>query len=281
MLGIKKVSIISFFILCLTFICILFSPPANTNSTGAPPAKTGSPADVSNCSDCHASFPQTIQGILTSNIPSSGYIPGNIYTITVSLTNSGFSGINKYGFQVSPQDSLGNALGTLIITDIAQTKIVGNGNYITHTMNGNLPDSVGFKTWKFNWQAPIAGTDSVTFYGSFLLANGNGVNTGDQGLLSVLKVAENTTGIKEIINKLNLNIFPNPTQSVFEIKTPKEIYTQSFSLIIYNVLGEKVLYKQYNNADKLEVNTENWGKGIYTVTLNSFDKDYTAKLIVQ
>jgi hypothetical protein len=50
--------------------------------TGAPPSKTGSPGDGSNCTECHGGTPSTVAGWITSNIPVNGYTPGQTYQIT-------------------------------------------------------------------------------------------------------------------------------------------------------------------------------------------------------
>jgi len=124
---------------------------------GAPAAKTGSPGDGANCTECHGGTATTTAGLITSNIPASGYIPGQTYQITATnnLTGSG-----KYGFEVSPQNVAGTQLGTLVAG--AGTQLVGGTKYVTHS-NANSSTH----TWTFNWIAPTAGTGAVTFYGAF------------------------------------------------------------------------------------------------------------------
>jgi len=125
--------------------------------TGAPPAKTGSPGDGSNCTECHGGTATSVTGWITSNIPSGGYTPGQTYQITATnqLTGSG-----KFGFEVSPQNAAGTLLGTLAAGTNSQ--LVGSNKYVTHT-NANTTVS----SWTFNWTAPAAGTGTVTFYGAF------------------------------------------------------------------------------------------------------------------
>jgi hypothetical protein len=149
------------------------------NPTGAPPAKTGSPGDGSNCTECHGGSPTNIAGWITSNIPGSGYVAGQTYQITAtnSLTNAG-----KMGFEVSPQNAAGTLLGTL--TPGTGTKLVGSGKYVTHS-NANTTTN----TWTFNWTAPTAGTGTVTFYGAFARGKPGPVN------LSTLVVQEATVAL--------------------------------------------------------------------------------------
>lgn len=125
--------------------------------SGAPAAKTGSPGDGANCSECHGQTATTTAGLITSNIPAAGYSPGQTYQITAtnSLTGSG-----KFGFEVSPQNQAGAQLGTLVAG--SGSKLVGGTKYVTHS-NANSTTN----TWSFGWIAPAAGTGAVTFYGAF------------------------------------------------------------------------------------------------------------------
>ncbi len=125
--------------------------------TGAPAAKTGSPGDGSNCTECHGGTPTTVAGWITSNIPAGGYTPGQTYQITAS---NQLTGTGKFGFEVSPQNAAGTLLGTLAAGTNSQ--LVGSNKYVTHT-SANTSNS----TWTFNWTAPVAGTGQVTFYGAF------------------------------------------------------------------------------------------------------------------
>ena len=84
-MNIYKKTIISSLVLAVGTICIsdLLSP-AHSNAGGAPIGKTGSPGDGSNCTGCHSGVATTSAGLITSNVPVTGYIPGNTYTITAT-----------------------------------------------------------------------------------------------------------------------------------------------------------------------------------------------------
>jgi hypothetical protein len=125
--------------------------------SGAPEAKTGSPGDAGLCTDCHGGTATTTAGLITSNIPAEGYVPGTTYQITA--TNP-ITGTGRMGFEVSPQNVAGALLGTLIAGSGSQLN--GSGKYVTHA-SANTTTS----TWTFSWVAPVAGTGSVTFYGAF------------------------------------------------------------------------------------------------------------------
>ena len=151
---------------------------------GAPVAVTGSTGDGASCAstNCHRGAVNTASGWITSNIPVGGYIPGQTYQITA--TNS-VTGSGNYGFEVSPQNTVGALLGTL--TAGTNSKLVGTGKYVTQSTS-----STSVRVWTFPWRAPVAGTGNVTFYGAFAR------NTTDPTTLSNLSLAEQTsTGIIE------------------------------------------------------------------------------------
>ena len=130
-------------------------------------------------SGCHsgtAVFADTSIAKITSNIPSTGYVPGQTYTFTATVNKPGYV---RYGFEASPQDSVGNYKGTMIVTNTTKTKITGT-KYITHTTSGNSNSS-----WSWNWIAPALGSGQVKMSGALMAANNNGGTSGD----SVYKIS--------------------------------------------------------------------------------------------
>lgn len=87
-----------------SIVFIEFSAPAGANGGGAPSAKTGSPGDGGNCTSCHSGAATTQAGLITSDVPLTGYVPGTTYTITGTITTNG---VTEYGFQISPQSTSG------------------------------------------------------------------------------------------------------------------------------------------------------------------------------
>ncbi len=202
---------------------IIYSADVKTghgNPSGAPAGASGSPADggIANgtCtqSNCHNGSTVAQTGMITSDIPNTGYVPGATYTINASIVASGRV---RFGFEVSPQDASGNKMGTIIITNSTETKTLSVGKYITHKTGGN--SGTDSRTWSFNWTAPVAGSGDVTFYGSLMAANNNGSESGDNVFASTLTVSENTTptGVEENQALAGLKIYPNPNNGSFKL----------------------------------------------------------------
>lgn len=124
--------------------------------SGSPAGYTNSPGDGKNCTQCHGGSASPVTGWITSDIPAEGYTAGTTYNLTVTVSGSGHK-----GFEVSPQNTAGDQLGTLIAG--SGSNLTGGTKYVTH----NSDPTSNPATWTFQWMAPAAGTGEVTFFGAF------------------------------------------------------------------------------------------------------------------
>lgn len=144
---------------------------------------TGSPGE-STCRSCHTTYALNSGGgsitIQNSAMPGNEYVPGQTYTMSVTIAQSG---INLFGFGLEALNASGDNGGTLNITDPASTQIrtavVGGitRRNVVHTSNGGA--GIGSKTFNFSWTAPAVGSGSVTFYFSGIASNANTFSSGD------------------------------------------------------------------------------------------------------
>jgi hypothetical protein len=241
-----------------------FSVPAGANATGAPAGNTGSPGDGTNCTSCHTGSPSTQAGLITSTVPNTGYVPGQTYTITGSITASGKT---KFGFQISPQNTAGVLKGTMAITNSTNTQLVSSGKYVTHKFAGTSFPS-GTATWSFDWTAPAAGSGDVTFYGSFNATNSNSTTTGDAITLSSLVVPENlSTGIEALAASVSVAVYPNPfVDDVFIKNSANEAAMMDVSVIDINGKVVKSVSQLKSGAS---VNLQELATGVYTLRIET------------
>ena len=192
-----------FFIpICIGLSIFFYPTTSNSNDDGSVGGKTGSPNDIGNCMGCHTNA-QTGQGAeVTTNIPSTGYEPGNTYNIT-AMVNLGIGFGDPKGFEVTCEANTTNTKAGLFgTTDPTNTQVINNGTAVTHTAAGN-----SLNTWTFNWVAPISGTGEITFYGAFIEAGYPlGSNLGDYLTLSTLSISEfiSPSAIGEYTNEKSL-----------------------------------------------------------------------------
>jgi hypothetical protein len=245
---------------------------------GAAPGYTGSPGDsLKNCTACHGGVAVTVEDWITSDIPADGYVPGMTYTITA--TNKEF-GATRFGFEISPQDTIGNLMGSMAITDNVRTKLVGGTKYITYTENG--VEGVDSLSWSFKWTAPKS-IEDVTFYGGFN-SNFDGHKGGDQTFLSTLTVKRNKAlDIPEVSNLKAVKIYPNPTYDYIivnlNVRTACNIVVditdmngKQVSLLMNNKVNSGTFNQQF------EINT--LAKGNYLVRINANGKVSAQRLSI-
>ena len=78
-----------------------------------------------------------------------------------------------------------------------------------------------------------------------------------------------------------IHFFPNPTKEYIDITSDKRLYGEC-NAKIYNMLGEIVLYQDYNSfGDKQQMNVENLVPGAYIIEFTNNDKTNQHKLIIE
>ena len=241
------------------------------NTGGSPGGRTGSPGDGSSCVACHTSFSLnsgTGTSTITSNIPAAGYVPGQTYTITGSITESG---INKFGFEMTAEKDADNSkVGAIVITDATNTKAVGS-SAVTHKTAGTA--GTGSKSWSFDWTAPSAGAGDVTIYGAFNASNSGSNSSSDRIYTASLSVSEDApTGLVENNKSINTTIFPNPVKSSFEISTNELIN----NVVVYDVDG-KIMNNVIQNSDMFDATR--LASGIYFVEIKTEENLIIKKIV--
>jgi hypothetical protein len=265
------------FVISLVFI-LLLATSLMMKKDGAAPGYTGSPGDsLKNCTACHGGNAYNVDNWIVSNIPSSGYVPGATYTITA--TNREF-GATRFGFEISPQDSSGNLMGSMVITDLVRTKFVGNDKYITYTENG--VEGTDSAVWSFNWVAPKSEKD-VVFYGGFN-SNVDGHKGGDKTYLSTLTVKRNKAlGVNNVIINEAARIYPNPSFEFITIefetlesgRAIAQVYDMS-GKVVSDLLDEDVEVGEF----KRRFTIENIASGEYLIVVKINGETYSKRVTI-
>lgn len=208
---------------------------------------------------------------ITTDIPVTGYVPGNTYTINVGGDGRGKS---KFGFELAAENSVGNTLGTLAPSLTGREQLKSNGQ-ITHTSSGNT-GAMGSFGWQASWTAPTTGSGDVKFSVSVLFANGNNNNSGDSTRVSSLTISEDVTvGVNEINNSEIKSLYPNLVVKDLNI----ELNSGGESIIsIVNEVGKVVKSeKLYGELSRLDLS--DLPKGVYVVSVEKNGKRFTQAII--
>ena len=241
-----------------------------SNPSGAPAQASGGPVEGgSTCAQggCHSGTPTAKANIISSDIPTTGYMAGTTYNITVTVAGSGAK-----GFQVSAQKSDGSSyLGTL--TAGTGSRIMPT-SYVTHSSSKSSSSAV----WTFKWKAPAKGTGPVDFYGAFAVTR----FTTYTDKYTVQESAK--SGILESAANFNLNVYPNPLQEninlSFDLQENAAVSAQLISLdgkSSFDLYSSNLASGNHNlNLSK----PEGLQAGIYFLQLNLDNKQVVKKVFV-
>jgi len=260
----------------LSIILLVFGS-SFLHSGGSHGAKTGSPDDGNNCTQCHIGSAQlAASSWISTDIPIYGYIGGKTYNITLTGVDEN---VVRFGFEFTAEDSNNAKVGSYTITNTTETKLVNSDNAVTHTGNGFTPDNDSSKTWSFNWTAPSSGTGDIKFYAALLAANGNMSTSGDITYLTSLEITED---IASNITTSDLNnqvkLFPTLVEKSINIELNSNLQLNSFSL--YSINGQRVFQKSISTNNKLyKFNLTNLNRGIYIININTTEGIISKKFI--
>jgi hypothetical protein len=244
--------------------------------------RTGSPVANGTCSACHSggSFSAAVSATVTDagGNTVTTYVPGQTYTVTFSVTGSGASG---YAMQAAILDANNANAGDFLsnsTTNTQLTTVAASGiEYLEHQ---GLQAAGSFVA---TWQAPTAGTGTVTLYGVGLAANGNGGTSGDQ-VTSPIQLAlteDNSTNVNNIEGEIALfDVYPIPNQGNFTLKNNSQ--ETDFQLQIVNMAGQVVAAQQLNLAQNATQTLDfpNLVPGMYTVVLEGANLRQVQQMMV-
>ena len=138
------------------------------NSGGPNQGYAHNAPNFNNCTNCHSGTVNSGDGNVTFTGLPEAYIPGETYSIGVTVTGSNERG---YGFQAIAQS--GNEVSGELSLNSSSEDTEINGNYVQHSSRTTSG------SWVFNWVAPSSDEGDVTFSASGLATGGNNGNGGD------------------------------------------------------------------------------------------------------
>lgn len=232
------------------------------NSGGSPGQRTGSAVDgAKTCATqggCHAnaSAPILKQDMITTDIPATGYVPGESYKITLNPTKAGAS---RWGFEMMVQNSSNEASGAFV-SNTDGNIVSGNTDRITHKFaSGAGGDS---KTWVLDWTAPTTADGDLQIFASVLAANGNGNTGGDQLIIDTLDISVNATASLSSVVSQEIVLYPNPVVSELHIKG----FDGSNAVIsVFDMMGKEVIAMPFERV----VSVRDLPSGNYTLKVAS------------
>jgi len=219
---------------------------------------------------CHGGGHTLQAGIITTNIPMSGYTPGTTYRINVAGTSGTGT---KFGFELAAENASNATAGTLTPASTgAREKIRSNG-HATHTSVGNI-GTMGAFGWQLDWVAPASGTGVVKFSTAVLVANNNGGTAGDATIRFNTTTNEASANSITEITSDNTKLYPNPIENHLNIFSDN---TAVNYLSVMNVEGKIVFETSISSVDRVDLSQLK--KGIYFATIKSNKANFTQRVI--
>ncbi|MCF8357998.1 MAG: T9SS type A sorting domain-containing protein [Prolixibacteraceae bacterium] len=247
----------------ILFVVLVLASVAFISGTlyhaGSPGKKTGSPLDGSTCTQCHSGTAIEAE-MISTDIPETGYLPGETYTVTLS---SNYAEAARFGFEITAENEA-EKTGTFIITDEATTKLTNGDQAVTHKSGGTTPEE-GSISWSFEWTAPETNSGDISFYAVVNAANGNGSTSGDQIITSILSVPSATTGILNTALNNGLKVYPNPASGYVNIESQHDI--TKVALIDLN--GKVIHQEEFSARDQALFNFPTTANGLHFVQVFS------------
>lgn len=246
---------------------------------GAPPGYTGSPLDGKTCaiSSCHGGNATPVTGWITSNIPSTGYVAGEIYTVSVTATEIDRI---KFGFELSPQTSIGEEVGTLI--ENSETQLRGGGKYITHLNTST--SGTDYRTWTFDWAAPLTqGIGNFAFYAAFNCTNADNSTSGDIVYKSYLDVIEDPAVVvsEDIIDSENFTtVFFDRLSDKLILEFNALFNEEDYTVRVFNLSGELIIEASSQHSQKLVLDVSELNSGVCIVVIKNKQQLILSKSIL-
>ncbi len=257
---------------------------SQTNSNGSFFINPSGAPGFNTCaqSGCHGGTVNSGPGsvVIATNIPTSGYVPGEIYQITVTVNSGGSNGV-RYGFAASAANSANQQIGGFSVIN-NQTQIRLNGQLVSHTTAGNA-GGVPAKEYVFNWTAPVQGTGFVTFYTSGLSANGNGTTSGDEVYTGSLAIIENTSAsVAEKVWNEKFSVYPNPASNFVNIELSLKNVETTTTYRIIDLTGKTIVSANINHSEYFRIEFPSHIKsGMYLIEVENGKSVFRKKILVE
>jgi hypothetical protein len=152
-------------------------------------------------------------------------------------------------------------------------------------------DSLGMLTWQYCYGG--LGTEYI-YRGVYQKSDYNyvitigtetdewqcNINTGNPDL-RVVELYDTTVGVDEkVSNTSDVEIYPNPTNSILNIELPKKFSFSNATLEILNIDGKTLLHKKLTSVF-LQIDVAELNNGLYFVKIQNNEKLITKKVIIQ
>ncbi len=130
--------------------------------------------------------------------------------------------------------------------------------------------------WQYVNTSNIGQVDSIKFVMQSSDVGSFGINTPLFFSLDNFTTSQSFVGINEISKTLNVEVYPNPTNGILNIKNNSD---SKITATIYNQLGQQLNSLELKSNNN-QINFNNFNKGIYFINLTDEKNTITKKIIL-
>lgn len=252
---------------------------------------TGSPGETT-CTSCH--FQSTNSGSISISaspaIVASKYVPGQTYTITITLKHPT---LIEFGFGceiVNGTTAAAIDAGWIyLILNQGTSSGYNPGNGRKNVIHGVPSAGTGIgpftKTFKFQWVAPNSGPAIICVAG--IAVNGDNDVTGDFTKTASWSLTAGSVTSTMPIDKefFDLTVYPNPSSSEITVKYGL-INDGKMKATLYNLQGKEIsvlfnIYQSSGISSKTILLPNDISAGIYLLKLSFNGEDVSEKMIIK
>lgn len=275
----------SFLLIGFSIAAVCITWPSFSYKNGPDAGLTNAPGE-STCVDCHNSSP--LDGgpgtatIDVNNLSTTYYPGGGEVVVNIAVQQKY---INGFGFEITALDDQGNKAGSFSVPSGVGAKIITkNGKeYVTHSKPGGSNQTA---SWDIKWTPPATDIGNVTMYASFVSADLDGTNQGDDVYTDSRDLAPDATGITKLdAKKWNLEVSPNPsTEGVWMKFINKnqgrvqvnltDLQGRDLGVIYQSALPEGMLFQQYVALPN------GISKGMYFLNVRVGNDQFAKKILI-
>lgn len=225
-----------FSLLTFSLVMLLCTAFIVHKNSGGIAGKTGSPGETG-CNGCHSGGGGNTTVSITANpaFVSNNYIPGQTYTVNITVSNTSFS---KFGFG-SEILTPANANAGNMTTALSGVTFANSGAR-KNAIHSAIKSGSGSATFQFIWVAPTSGT--ATIYAAGNAVNGTGNTFGDApGQTNLVLTPDLSSGISEaqVTSISGVNVFPNPIIDQFKLNY-NLVEAGEVKVAIYDLQGKLI-----------------------------------------
>ena len=245
---------------------VCFLSIAIGNSGGPTGNYANNAPSYNNCTSCHSGAINTGNGAVEIlGLPADGYVPGESYSLTISVTGTHERG---YGFQMASQTGNDNA-GTFSLGSNSENAEL-NGNRVQHstrTISGE---------WIVEWLAPSSDVGDVTFSISGMATGGNSGNGGDDVYTGAVEVPAFIPVVDEITPFISEYAEGNSNNKYLEFYNPTDQTIDLSGYAFASAANEVDVPGQYEYWNTFDVGSEIAPGGVFVIAHPSADNQILA-----